>query len=240
MRPDGRGRTVEAERSKPNGRGRTVEAERLRSNGPDPFSLDRLPLTVRPRLFGLDRLARIVWSGPFALDRLALTIHPRPFSLERCLKCTLLYCHGATCFRWHSLRLLDFGSKHALCLADEPIHFALLVPGPFVSRIAGAAALAVETVNAKKALLPGRRLEYSWADSGCSAQQGLTAMGELLGGASRVDAVIGPGCSSACEVTSYLVGGQRLAQLSWGCTASSLSDKGKHSLVMLSPACSPS
>ena len=58
-------------------------------------------------------------------------------------------------------------------------------------RVAGAAALAVERVNADKTLLPGRRLGYSWADSGCSAKQGLAAMGELLGGAIKVDAVIG-------------------------------------------------
>ena len=91
-------------------------------------------------------------------------------------------------------------------IAEGPIHFALLMPfsGAWDSgkRIAGAAALAVERVNADKALLPKRRLEYSWADSGCSAQQGLKAMGELLGQASKVDAVIGPGCTSACEVTS--------------------------------------
>ena len=122
--------------------------------------------------------------------------------------------------------------------ADAPIHFALLMPfgGSWVFNGAGAAALAVERVNADKALLRGRRLEYSVADSGCSAQQGLAAMGKLLK-ASRVDAVIGPGCSTGCEVTSYLVGGQGLAQLSWGCTASFLSNKGKHPLVMLSPAC---
>ena len=108
-------------------------------------------------------------------------------------------------------------------------------------RVAGAAALAVERVNANKSLLPGRRLEYSWADSGCSAQQGLAAMGELLGGASRVDAVIGPGCSSACEATSYLAGGQGTPQISYGCTASSLSNKEEHRLVrpcaVVSPAC---
>ena len=74
-------------------------------------------------------------------------------------------------------------------------------------------------------------LQYSWADSGCSAQQGLAAIGELLGGASRVDAVIGPGCSSACEMTSYLSGGQGIPQISWGCTASSLSNKENHRLV---------
>ena len=85
-------------------------------------------------------------------------------------------------------------------------------------RIAGAAALAVEKVNADKALLPGRRFEYLWADSGCSAKQGLAAMGQLLGEA-RIDVVIGPGCSSACEVTSYLSSGQSTSQISWGCTS---------------------
>ena len=123
---------------------------------------------------------------------------------------------------------------------DEQIptaHFALLMPfsgsWDIGYRIAGAAALAVERVNADKALLPGRRFEYSWADSGCSAQKGLAAMGELLGGASKVDAVIGPGCSSACEATSYLSGGQKIPQISWGCTASSLSNKDEYGLVGL-------
>jgi hypothetical protein len=72
-------------------------------------------------------------------------------------------------------------------------------------------------------------LQYSWADSGCSAQQGLKAMGKLLAGS--VNAVIGPGCSSACEVTSYLSAGQGIPQISWGCTASSLSNKENHRLV---------
>jgi ABC-type branched-subunit amino acid transport system substrate-binding protein len=50
-------------------------------------------------------------------------------------------------------------------------------------------------------------------------------MGELLGGVSRVDAVIGPGCSSACEVTSYLSAGQGIPQVSWGCEAPELSSR---------------
>ena len=83
-------------------------------------------------------------------------------------------------------------------------------------KTAGAAALATKRVNADKSLLPGRVLEFSWADSACSAKQGLAAMGELLGGDSRVNAVIGPGCSAACEVTSHLSGGQSIPQISWG------------------------
>ena len=98
-------------------------------------------------------------------------------------------------------------------------------------RIAGAAALAVELVNADKALLPSRQLRYSWVDSGCSPQKGLAALGELLQGESSIDAVIGPACSSACEVTSYLSGGQNIPQISYGCTSPTLSDKTKFPLV---------
>ena len=119
----------------------------------------------------------------------------------------------------------------------DPIHFALLMPvsGSWDGglRIAGAAALAVERVNADKNLLPGRVLEYSWADSGCSAKQGLKAMGELLGGESRISAVIGPACSSACEVTSQLTAGQDIPQISYGCTSPTLSDKDEFELVCI-------
>ena len=119
--------------------------------------------------------------------------------------------------------------KNICWLADEPIHFALLAPmtgsWDVGLRIIGAADLAVKTVNADKSLLPGRVLEYRWADSGCSAEQGLKAMGKLLGGESEISAVIGPGCSAACEVTGYLAAGQRIPQVSWGCTAPSLSNR---------------
>ena len=85
-------------------------------------------------------------------------------------------------------------------------------------RIAGAAALAVERVNADKSLLHGQTLTYSLGDSGCSAKQGLAAMGDLINQARRIDAVIGPGCSDACVVTSYLSGGQNIPQISYSCT----------------------
>ena len=72
--------------------------------------------------------------------------------------------------------------------ADHVVHLALLIPitGVFLSgaggnRIIGAAPLAIARVHADKTLLPGRVLEYRWADSGCSAAKGLTAMGKVLG-----------------------------------------------------------
>ena len=55
-------------------------------------------------------------------------------------------------------------------------------------------------------LLAGRVLEYDWADSGCSAKQGLAALGKAGKVGEEVEgAVIGPGCSSACEVMCRLL-----------------------------------
>ena len=52
----------------------------------------------------------------------------------------------------------------------EPIHLALLLPlsaaRGYDPVAAGAAALAVDVVNADPTLLPGRALRFSWADSG--------------------------------------------------------------------------
>ena len=74
-------------------------------------------------------------------------------------------------------------------------------------------------------------LEYSFADSGCTAKQGLAAMGGLLGSID-IHAVIGPGCSSAsCEVTSFLSAGSSIPQISWGCTSPTLSNKNEYQLV---------
>ena len=87
--------------------------------------------------------------------------------------------------------------------------------------VAGAAALAVDRVNSDETLLPGRHLEYSWGDSGCSAKQGLKVLRKLiskrgeLDEASTVDAVVGPGCSVACTTTSHML---TAPQISWGCS----------------------
>ena len=88
----------------------------------------------------------------------------------------------------------------------------LLIAGDWAGgrQIAGAAVLAVERVNADETLLlPNYKLEYSWANSGCTAKQALVALGKLQA-ASRAEPAgamylaIGPGCSEACEVTRHM------------------------------------
>ena len=75
--------------------------------------------------------------------------------------------------------------------------------GAWGAEIAGAAALAVERVNADNTLLPGRQLEFSWRQAGCSAKQGLAAMGELIK-LRRIDAVIGPSVDPFANLRSLL------------------------------------
>ena len=88
------------------------------------------------------------------------------------------------------------------------------------AEIAGAAALAVKRVNEQTDLLNGYALAYSWDDSGCSQKKGLEAIGRIekaLGDTNqKIHAVIGPGCSDACEVTSHLLVGKEIPQISWG------------------------
>ena len=78
--------------------------------------------------------------------------------------------------------------------------------------IAGAASLAVDTINRDAAMLVGRRLEFVWRDSVCSSSQALVALSEMIA-ESKVDAVIGPACDEACESTAHFTAGQNLLQV---------------------------
>ena len=126
----------------------------------------------------------------------------------------------------------EFGTKVISYIYRLSLLLLLPMSGawPGGRKIAGAAALAVEKVNADSTLLARYRLEYSWEDSGCSPQEGLKAMGKLLAAESRIASVIGPGCSSACTVTGHLSAGQRIPQVSYACSAPALSDKAMYEL----------
>ena len=106
----------------------------------------------------------------------------------------------------HSILVASPLPASALMLVQ--LHRIILVGNWNVGeKIIGAAELAVQCVNKDSKLLPGATMEYSWGNSGCSAQEGLAVMGELLKEhEGKISAVIGPGCTQACGVTSYLAG----------------------------------
>ena len=143
------------------------------------------------------------------------------------------------------------------CFAEDIVKIVVLLPMTGSSRgrrIAGAVAVAVDAVNADRDLLQGQKLEFDWGDSGCSPGKSLEAIGALAEQHTeeQVDwaAVIGPSCSSACEVTHLLLKGPNLLietqnvesgdrlvwkgwglpQISHGCTSPTLSDDQQYPL----------
>jgi hypothetical protein len=80
--------------------------------------------------------------------------------------------------------------------ADPSIKIGLLLPitGPWKAgrSIPGAAALAVQRINADPSFLGGMRIEYVYVDAGFTVSSGSDAMSKLLG-IKGIDAVFGPG-----------------------------------------------
>ena len=80
--------------------------------------------------------------------------------------------------------------------------------------VVGAATLAIADINTDPSLMQGRKIEYIYADSGCSSLTGVTGMEELLQTDKPINAVIGTTCSSACESVAFLTAARGLPQVS--------------------------
>ena len=81
-------------------------------------------------------------------------------------------------------------------MPDETIKIGLLLAltGPWKAgrTIPGAAALAVQRINADPSFLGGMRIEYVYVDAGFTVSSGNDAMSKLLA-MKGIDAVFGPG-----------------------------------------------
>ena len=96
--------------------------------------------------------------------------------------------------------------------------------------LAKAATMAVEHINNDSSLLDGSRLEFVFAETLCSAPAALAALSKLLE-EGPLAAVIGPGCSVACEATGFLTAGRDLPQISYSCLSPALTDKDAYPTV---------
>jgi ABC-type branched-subunit amino acid transport system substrate-binding protein len=96
--------------------------------------------------------------------------------------------------------------------------------------ITDAAALAVKRINNDSSLLHASHLESVFAEADCSAPAALASLSKLLE-EGPLAAVIGPGCSVACEATGFLTAGRDLPQISYGCLSPSLTDKDAYPTV---------
>jgi hypothetical protein len=79
---------------------------------------------------------------------------------------------------------------------DETIKIGLLLAltGPWKAgrTIPGAAALAVQRINADPSFLGGMRVEFTFEDVGCRTYKAVTGVQKLLSDP-KIDAVVGPG-----------------------------------------------
>jgi len=119
------------------------------------------------------------------------------------------------------------------------LHLAVLVPTadswPEGRASIGAIALAIDAVNAHGLLGPmirGSKITYRWKEVGCDRSKALAALSQILE-EGPVDAVIGPGCSAACESTAILTSARDVPQISYSCSSAALSDKTTYPTVRL-------
>lgn len=86
--------------------------------------------------------------------------------------------------------------------------------------------LALEEINSNNELLRGVTAVGIWGDSKCLASHGLSKFVSLVK-ERKVQAIIGDGCSVACEPMASLGGVWQVPQISWGCSSPILSDKSR-------------
>lgn len=125
---------------------------------------------------------------------------------------------------------LLLGSVLCLCLSharDIKLGIFLPVTGSWVGGpyMASAILLAIDKVNNDIYLLKGHNLTYVVRDSKCDAKRSLAILIDYYQETPRVDVYIGPGCSEACIPGAYIAEHWNIPMISWGCTASALSDR---------------
>lgn len=127
---------------------------------------------------------------------------------------------------------LLLGSVLCLCLSharDIKMGIFLPVTGSWVGgpSMASAILLAIDKVNNDIYLLKGHNLTYVVRDSQCAAKRSLEILIDYYQETPRVDVYIGPGCSVACIPGAYIAEHWNIPMISWGCTATELSDRTK-------------
>ncbi len=77
----------------------------------------------------------------------------------------------------------------------------------------------------KRQLLPGYKIEWVLRDTWCRSRRGMTMVVDMWNEVEDLDAIIGPGCSSACHPVGLLAAAWGIPVVSPSCAAALLSDK---------------
>ena len=97
---------------------------------------------------------------------------------------------------------------------------------PVGHKMASAILIARDKVNNDPYWLQGHNLTFVLKDSRCEATTSLATLVDYYTIENpKVDVYIGPGCSVACVPGAYIAAHWNIPMVSWGCTATVLSDK---------------
>ena len=97
---------------------------------------------------------------------------------------------------------------------------------PAGPKMASAILIAMDKVNNDAYWLQGHKLTYVLKDSRCEAKSALAILVDYYTVENpKVDVFIGPGCSVGCIPGAYIAAHWNIPMISWGCSASVLSDK---------------
>ena len=93
-------------------------------------------------------------------------------------------------------------------------------------KMASSILIAMDKVNNDTYWLQGHKLTYVLKDSRCEAKSALAILVDYYTVENpKVDVFIGPGCSVGCIPGAYIAAHWNIPMISWGCSASVLSDK---------------
>lgn len=116
---------------------------------------------------------------------------------------------------------------------DSLIEIPILSPVPVTGGWDGgatmrvAAEMAMDIINSQQILLPGYRLNTSWFDDECNADNAVKIMAEQWN--NKDYAALGAnGCSTGCQAAALLAPQLRIPHISYACSSSLLSDTTKY------------
>lgn len=122
--------------------------------------------------------------------------------------------------------LLLFCTFTGQCSAIKNLTIGLFVPWtnwPAGQRLASAAPIAIDQINADRTILPDYHIDFTWKDCGCDKVMSAGGTVEFI--KSNYSVIIGPYCSDGCKPSGLIAGYYKVPMLTYSCSTPDLSDK---------------
>jgi len=112
------------------------------------------------------------------------------------------------------------------CQALKNLTIGLFVPWTGWTagrRLASAAPIAIDKINADPTILPDYRIDFKWRDCGCNKVMSAGGTVEFI--KNNYAAIIGPYCSDGCKPSGLIAGYYKVPMITYSCSTPDLSSK---------------